>query len=249
MKKLILFSLFIFPTFVSAQIVNIPDAIFKAYLVGNISINTNSDSEIQVLEASVFIGSIDVFGLGISDLTGIEAFTSLTNLSCAYNSLTSLDVSSNTALTELYCYNNLLTSLNVKNGNNTLLLFCEPLLPYSCTPSFYAHNNPNLYCISVDDTAYSNANWFIGKDSWAVFSDNCLVGIEDNELNQPSITTANNTITIEGTEGTVAVYNLLGQVVAKANLPATIRVESGVYLVRVKSEGGVSSKKVVVSSN
>jgi len=37
--------------FVSAQNVNIPDANFKAYLVGNSEINTNGDSEISVAEA------------------------------------------------------------------------------------------------------------------------------------------------------------------------------------------------------
>ena len=34
------------------QNVNIPDANFKSYLVGNTSINTNGDSEIQVSEAT-----------------------------------------------------------------------------------------------------------------------------------------------------------------------------------------------------
>ena len=60
----------------------------------------------------------------IFDLTGIEAFTSLTYLDCQVNQLTSLDVSKNTALTVLYCYHNQLTSLDI--GNNTALtkLYC-----------------------------------------------------------------------------------------------------------------------------
>ena len=52
-----------------AQNVNIPDANFKAYLVGNSSINTNMDSEIQVSEAGVFTGVINCPGNNISDLT------------------------------------------------------------------------------------------------------------------------------------------------------------------------------------
>jgi hypothetical protein len=36
--------------------VNIPDANFKAYLVGNKAININGDTEIQVSEASAFKG-------------------------------------------------------------------------------------------------------------------------------------------------------------------------------------------------
>ena len=43
-----------------AQIVNIPDANFKAALVGNASINTNMDAEIQVSEAAAYTGAIQV---------------------------------------------------------------------------------------------------------------------------------------------------------------------------------------------
>jgi len=103
-----------------AQNVNIPDANFKAYLVSQSSINTNADSEIQVSEATSFNGTIDVFALLISDLTGIEAFTNLTKLNCPSNNLTALDVSQNTALTELNVSDNKLTALDV--SQNTLLV-------------------------------------------------------------------------------------------------------------------------------
>ncbi|CAA6816180.1 MAG: Unknown protein [uncultured Aureispira sp.] len=39
-------------TDLSAQIVSIPDAKFKACLVNNLSINTNEDTEIQLTEAA-----------------------------------------------------------------------------------------------------------------------------------------------------------------------------------------------------
>ena len=94
-------------------IVYIPDPVFKAYLLGNLSINTNSDGEIQVCEAAAYTGTIDVSGLGISDLTGIEAFTGLTILECYDNSLNSMDLHLNTALWYLDCHHNSLNSLNV----------------------------------------------------------------------------------------------------------------------------------------
>jgi Leucine-rich repeat (LRR) protein len=102
-----------------AQNVNIPDANFKFYLLAQSSINTNADTEIQLSEAVAYSGPIDCEGYNISSLTGIEAFTSLTELNCGDNPLTTLNVSSNTALTELRCYANDLTSLDV--SNNTLL--------------------------------------------------------------------------------------------------------------------------------
>ena len=97
----------------NAQNVNIPDANFKTYLVGNAFINTNSDSEIQVSEASAFTGLIYCASLSISDLTGIEAFTALTDLRCNNNSLSSFDITQNTALTGLQCQSNSLSSLDV----------------------------------------------------------------------------------------------------------------------------------------
>ena len=60
----------------------------------------------------------------LTSLQGIEYFESLTQLSCYYNQLTSLDISANTALTTLWCYNNSLTSLDVSG--------CTALTELSC---------------------------------------------------------------------------------------------------------------------
>ena len=104
--------------------VNIPDANFKAYLVGNTAINTNNDTEIQCSEASAFTGTIFCINLSIADLTGIEAFTELTNLTCGLNQLTSLDVSQNTKLVQLNCNANSLTSLDVSKNTSLTRLDC-----------------------------------------------------------------------------------------------------------------------------
>ena len=106
------------------QNVYIPDATFKAYLVGNSLINTNGDTEIQVTEAAAFNGAIYCGYMNISDLTGIEAFTALTKLWCSGNQLTSLDVSQNTALTYLDCRSNQLTSLDVSQNTALTTLYC-----------------------------------------------------------------------------------------------------------------------------
>ena len=68
---------------------------------------------------------LDVTNDSISDLTGIEDFTSLTTLKCVGNELTSLDMSGNTALTFLNCYANNLTSLNVSNNPLLDFLWCQ----------------------------------------------------------------------------------------------------------------------------
>ena len=118
MKKLLLILLFL-PMIGFGQ-VYIPDANFKAYLVGNSAINTNGDGDIQVSEANSFSGIIVCSNLNISDLTGFEAFTVLTYLNCEGNQLSILDVSQNTALTYLNCEDNQLTNLDL--SNNTALI-------------------------------------------------------------------------------------------------------------------------------
>ena len=104
--------------------VNIPDAYFKTYLVGRKAINTNEDNQIQVKEAAAFNGTIDCYNMNIADLTGIEAFTALTNLDCGSNQLTSLNISANTALTRLWCSYNQLNSLDVSQNTALTNLDC-----------------------------------------------------------------------------------------------------------------------------
>ncbi|MCJ8292700.1 MAG: T9SS type A sorting domain-containing protein [Flavobacteriales bacterium] len=127
MKKTILslIAIIIFGMGLNAQDVNIPDANFKQSLVVNASINTSGDSEIQVSEASAFTGLINCAFISITDLTGIEAFTSLTGLDCNNNLLTSLDVTQNTALTSLICRNNNLTALDVSQNTALTNLICS----------------------------------------------------------------------------------------------------------------------------
>jgi Leucine-rich repeat (LRR) protein len=98
------------------------------------------------------------------DSLNVSLNTALTTLYCIDNQLTSLNVSGASALTTLYCYNNQLTSLDVRNGNNTNFQY------------FYAYNNPNLYCIDVDDATWSTANW-TNIDTWASFSANCVTAL------------------------------------------------------------------------
>jgi len=126
MKKTLLFlQLVLITIFAFSQNVNIPDANFKAYLVGNNAINTNADTEIQITEATAFTGTISCNNLNIANLTGIEAFTNLGVLTVNNNNLTSINVTSNTSLSFLDVSDNNLSSLNVSNNNLLQQLRCE----------------------------------------------------------------------------------------------------------------------------
>ncbi|WP_299108978.1 gliding motility-associated C-terminal domain-containing protein [uncultured Tenacibaculum sp.] len=112
-------------TFSQQCLVSIPDTNFKNYLVGNTAINTNGDTEIQCSEATAFTGTINVSNQNISDLTGIEAFTNITELDCGENQLTSLNVTQNTALTMLRCAGNQLISLDVSQNTALTQLYLQ----------------------------------------------------------------------------------------------------------------------------
>ena len=124
MKSTLLFLSVFLSANLFGQNVNIPYTNFKNYLVNNIAINTNSDSEIQVSEANAFAGAIDCSSQNILDLTGIEAFTVLTELKCFNNQLASLDVSSNNALTFLHCQGNQLISLDLSSNIVLETIYC-----------------------------------------------------------------------------------------------------------------------------
>jgi len=153
MKKLLLIFIAL-PMIGFGQNVNIPDANFKAYLVGNSAINTNGDTEIQVSEAAAWPYYLDVSYFNISDLTGIEAFTSLPQLYCVDNQLTSLDVSNNTALTELHCFDNQLTSLDVSGATALILLRCYG----NQLTSLDVSQNINLTALECDHNELTNLN-------------------------------------------------------------------------------------------
>ena len=88
---------------------NFPDENFRAIAKTLPGGDTGKFSEKDIQE----IISINCPSIEIADLTGIEHFTFLRELSCSGNQLTSLDVSQNKALKYLYCSDNQLRSINV----------------------------------------------------------------------------------------------------------------------------------------
>jgi len=121
MKKTLLILTFLIYNIINAQNVYIPDLNFKNQVL--LFFDANGDNEIQISEAENIV-NLYISSLEIHDLTGIEYFTNLSLLDCKYNSISTLDVSSNTNLTTLDCEHNLLTSLDVSNNLNLDILSC-----------------------------------------------------------------------------------------------------------------------------
>lgn len=121
----LLLLLHIYPLYAQAQIITIPDPVFKTkLLVHEPVIDTNGDGEIQASEASVFNETINVSGesgatTGIEDLTGIEAFTSIEGFNGSYNFFTTANFSANTQLRNITINSTPLEQVNL--NNNTVL--------------------------------------------------------------------------------------------------------------------------------
>ncbi|MBC7390682.1 MAG: hypothetical protein H7329_15835, partial [Opitutaceae bacterium] len=89
-----------------AQVVNIPDKLFKSFLINN-GVDKNGNGSIESFEA-LLCDSLEVSQIGIKDLTGLGSFVNLRFLGCDYNDLEKLNVSGNPNLEELSCLYNLI---------------------------------------------------------------------------------------------------------------------------------------------
>ncbi|KAF2328453.1 T9SS type A sorting domain-containing protein [Flavobacterium nitrogenifigens] len=158
----------------------------------------------------------------------VSAIPDLMFLYCSSNQLSSLNLSSNTKLQYLYVNGNLLTSLdlskntllntiqsqqnsrletlNLQNGQNTLI------------QKINLNYTPSLYCILVDDIAYSTANWESFKASNVDYSLTCqtpeYIIIPDPEFEKALMT--------NGLDGVVDGKILKSKVLATDNLHLNI---------------------------
>jgi hypothetical protein len=140
MKKLYFLFFLVFGLNANAQIVNIPDATFKALLLyaspdndiaenvdgQSIKIDVNNDGEIQSSEA-LLVYFLNVSSTNLYDITGIESFTNLRVFHCKNSSLTNINagLASLTNLESLNCEYNQLTNLDVSQNTALTHLYCN----------------------------------------------------------------------------------------------------------------------------
>ncbi|MBR1468626.1 MAG: Ig-like domain-containing protein [Prevotella sp.] len=119
-----------------------PDEAFRKFVADNLDLDGDGWLEDDEIAA---VTELEVFGLGIKDLTGVEYLTELEMLYCYENELTELDVTVFPKLRGLYCFSNQLIEIDVTQN---------PLLQY-----FFCYNNqltdidvtknPNLIVLDV----------------------------------------------------------------------------------------------------
>ena len=119
---------------------------------------------------------------------------------------------------------------------------------------FDARNNPNLTCIEVDDEVWSTANW-TNIDTQTSFSEDCSAMNVD-EFNDSVFSMYPNPVSDEliidfNEEASYSIVNLNGQILnsgkinQKGNTINVNRLSSGVYFVRVKTDKGIITKKLI----
>ena len=125
MTQKLFFGIFFSISFITltAQTTYVPDNNFEQALI-NLGYDSGALDDYVPTANINTVTNLDVSNGSISDLTGIEDFTALTELSCFGNQLTNLNLTQNTALTKLYCYANQLTSLDVSQNTGLITLIC-----------------------------------------------------------------------------------------------------------------------------
>lgn len=247
-----------------SQDVNIPDPIFKSYLLSKC--DTNNDGDVQMNEA-ILIDSLVIEGMGISDLTGMETFSNLFWIQCGGNDITTMNTSNNPNLVFIHCNGNQITSIDV--SNNPLLSYLEcrnndlTVLDFrnrdgSFVPYLDTRNNENLLCISVDDTSYAYSSLYFFRDSTTHYSTDCTLGIEESRLSNLSVYPNPTTGPIQIDLGEIKknvkarITNSIGEVIVEVNFESInffhldLPAPSGMYFLRIETSGGeIETIKVI----
>lgn len=142
-----------FTNFATAQVTLIPDANFEQALI-DLTIDSDGTVNGQVFTADISgVTTLNVNSKNISDLTGIEDFSSLQFLDCKDNLIAgSIDLSMLTSLTSISFYNNQLSSINVTGLTN--LTYLE--LWINQLTSLDVSSNTNLTYLDCDQNEFTS---------------------------------------------------------------------------------------------
>lgn len=198
-----------------------------------------------ILPQTITLTELWAYTTGLSNLDFTKN-TGLQYMDIAHGNFTSIDVSMLPNLKGFYCNENaLLNELNIANG------FIDNL------EVMWAHDNPLLKCIQVDDlakaTAKSSPDW--KRDVGSNFSENCTLDVES--FNKVSLQINPNPSTgilniIVNHPSNYIVSNVLGKKVFEGHLQSgnnTLNFQyltSGIYFFKVRSFLGDLTKKVII---
>ncbi len=128
---------------------SVPDANFEAALSAYDDIP--NDGQVPTVNIK-FLTSLDVSGNNIADLTGIEDFESIEELTISNNTISNLNISANTKLKKLVASSNTLTTIDVSASP----LLEELIVDDNQLTNLDISANTTLKTVSVDDNQLTN---------------------------------------------------------------------------------------------
>lgn len=212
------------------------NSLLEFLFINDNNLNTIDVSQNPLLER-LYLGGNNIPSFDVSNNVLLETLSfSNSPLINGY-----IDLSQHSVLWSLRCENTSISGLNIKNGNASL-------------PSqLKAFNNPNLFCIDVDDPENIGNDWEV--DEQVYFSEDCNLGLEDvldkqitiypnpvkNKLN---ISTSNDIVINK-----ISVYDILGKkVIEKTGNQRQINLSGlakGLLLVKIETNDGMVVKKII----
>lgn len=121
----------------------IPDDNFEQALI---DLGYDDELDDYVLNSNIIqINRLNIYEKNVSDATGIEGFTSLTDLNLTRNSIPSIDVSNNLSLEALYLGGNSISSIDLSNNTSLLSLGIE----FNSLTQLDVSNNSKLTYLSA----------------------------------------------------------------------------------------------------
>jgi hypothetical protein len=179
--------------------------------------------------------------------------TALKRLQCGNNQLSSLDISKNLDLLSLDCSNNLLSSLDLSNnkylGDGGNWIFGSKVI--------YLSDMPSLNQVCVWDTFNEDSLNLNTEGSPNInFTKGCATGIVEEQFISLSVypNPTNNILNIETENNdcySLEIHSLNGQLIYKEEMEGNSKqidlstISKGIYFITVRSNEGVSTKKVV----
>lgn len=224
--------------FIAIDEEHFPDAFFRNYIAENADMD--ADGQLSKDEITEVTG-IDVSGMGIQDLRGVEYFTELESLDCSDNELTSLDLSKNTKL----------QLLNAEGNQLDIVLDEQNCFDLSTLPGFdltkasdwtsCARIGNNL-TFKQQEVTYTYATGYSGANADAdlqsvIFSlmadRDPSVGNEVSDLqSQGRIYAKDHVICTEGIETEISIYSASGSLLYRGFDKEIPVRHDGLYLVR-----------------
>ena len=102
-----------------------PDCALQSWLMKQGNLGGMGADGVLTQQERLSVTHLDLSGLNLTNLAGLELFPNLQSLDCSNNQLTSLDLSGNPALEHVNCAFNRLTTLDLSQNQKLISLNCE----------------------------------------------------------------------------------------------------------------------------